>query len=43
MVAGGRLEDGRSVDVVVYAGETEGVDESGVGWVGSVALPFQTN
>ena len=40
VVAGGKLEDGRSVDIV-YAGEIE--DVGGVGWVESDVLPFQTN
>lgn len=40
VVAGGRLEEGRNVDVDVHAGEIENADESGVGWI---ALPFQTN
>lgn len=45
VVTGGRLEYGRNVDVVeyIYAGEIEDVDESGVGSVESVAVPFQTN
>ena len=42
VVAGGRLDDERSVYDVVHVGETEDVDESGVGWVGSVVLSSQS-